>query len=208
MIYILVEGHGEIESVPKLAYKVCKDIGFNNIHFSKARRCTNVHRAETLVKEIKKIQRESNIEGLLIVRDEEDWCPKTHAPKMASVIRANTMPFPIAYHLMYREFETLFCAYLNEFSGKCIPRNTKGELIFKSDITAPENPESKRDAKGFLSDALISNSGYKPSIDQLALTQALDVKILRNLNVPCFGTFERCIKHLIENKGKFSVYPE
>jgi hypothetical protein len=209
MIYILAEGHGEIEALPKLAYKICHNIGLHGLWFSKARRCVGIHKRETLKKEIRKMQYAQNISGLLIVKDSDDACPKELAPNMATIIQTNPVDFPIAYCLMYREFETIFYAYLDHFSGMHIGRsNLPGTIVFKDDIVAPDNPEDKRDAKGALSDAIVNRAGYKPSTDQLALTEALDIEKLRQLEVPCFGTFERCILHLANNTGQFSVYPK
>lgn len=207
MIYILAEGHGEIKAATKLVSRICKNLGYDDMIFADAIRCKNLHREDDLLKSIKSIQYRKDAEGLLIIKDEDDKCPKIEAPKIASVIRNQTMPFPISYHLMYREFETLFCAYLDNFKGKEIKHTTIGTIKFKDDVSAPENPETKRDAKGMISKAMQGGRIYKPSVDQLTLTQAMDINILRSLNVPCFGTLERCLTHLKINKGKFSVYP-
>lgn len=207
MIYILAEGHGEVEATSKLANKICQNLGFSNVYFAKAIRTTKIHKHENLQKSISSMLYKPDVEGLLIIKDEEDRCPKEVAPATAEFIRSTPMPFPISFHLMYREFETLFCAYMNEFRGKTIRHLVTGEICFRKDIAAPADPESRRDAKGFITECLTGNRVYKPTVDQLTLTQSLDIEVLRTLNLPCFGTLERCIRHLIENKGSFSVYP-
>jgi hypothetical protein len=37
---------------------------------------------------------------------------------------------------------------------------------------------------------------YKPSVDQLAFTQLIDLEELAAANVPCFGTLERAVAFL------------
>jgi len=208
MIYILVEGHGEVEAASKLVSKICFNLEYSKVHIAKAIRTANLHKPDSLIRSIKTFQYKPNVDGLLIIKDEDDKCPKVEAPKIATVLKGNPMPFPISYHLMYREFETLFCAYLNEFKGKTITHLITGEIKFKDDIVAPQNPEAKRDAKKLITESFQGGRVYKPTVDQLTLTQALDISVLRSLNLPCYGTLERCIIHLVENKGKFSVYPK
>ncbi len=207
MIYILAEGHGEVDAATKLVSKICHNLGYHNVQIAKAIRTKNLHKEVDLLNSIRAIQYKPDVEGLLIIKDEDDKCPKIEAPKIATVIRGHPVNFPVSYHLMYREFETLFCAYLNEFSGREIQHMVKGKIKFKENIKAPLNPEIKRDAKGLITQSLEGNRVYKPALDQLTLTQAMDINTLRNLNLPCYGTLERCISHLVNNKNQFLVYP-
>ena len=47
---------------------------------------------------------------------------------------------------------------------------------------------------------------YKPTLDQLPLTQMLDLATLRAANVPSFGTFERAL-HFLASAKPGEVYP-
>lgn len=208
MIYIVVEGHGEVEAATKLVFKLWFDLGLPpNIVISKAIRWVNLHKDEGVRKAVEHIRNKSNVSGLLIIRDSEDDCPATLAPKIAGYIRSLNPPFPVAYHLMYREFETLFVAYLDEFEGKEIDHLVSGKLIFKEEINKPEDPESKRDAKSIIKTALSGSRSYKPTTDQATLVNALDIGILRGKQLPCFGTLERCLKHLSGSQGTGLIYP-
>jgi hypothetical protein len=47
---------------------------------------------------------------------------------------------------------------------------------------------------------------YKPSVDQLAFTQMIDLDELTAANVPCFGTLERAVAFL-SSAGPGETYP-
>lgn len=207
MFYLFVEGHGENVAAQKLIHKLIHHYQFGNYFFSEGKRWKNLHLVEGLEKAVRYAALQDDIEGVLLLRDSDDDCPKTLAPQIAGILRNLKMPFPIAYCLMYREFETLFVAYLNEFSGLTIPHLQHKNLTFQNNIPVFDNPESKRDAKGVVSDYLLRVGTYKPTVDQASITQALNIGVLETKNIPCFHTLVRCAKHLIENIGMSSVYP-
>ena len=208
MIYILAEGHGEVEAAGKLIHKIWNNLGLPSVPIGIAKKWPNLHLERGIQKGIEFIRSKKDIDGLIILRDDEDNCPAKLAPKIGEFIRRMNAPFPISYIIMYREFETLFVAYLTHFRGKTIKHNIgKGFITFNNDIYIPENPESIRDAKGEISNALTGSFRYKPTTDQLTLTQALDIDLLRATNLPCFGSLERGILHIANNVNKGSVYP-
>jgi hypothetical protein len=63
-------------------------------------------------------------------------------------------------------------------------------------------PEGPRDAKGVMSSLMPAGRAYKPTTDQLALTQMVDFDKLRVSGLPCFGTLERGVRFLLEEKGR------
>lgn len=48
---------------------------------------------------------------------------------------------------------------------------------------------------------------YKPTLDQLPLTRLLDFDLLRERQIPCFGTLERALVFLAQNIGTAATYP-
>jgi len=78
----------------------------------------------------------------LIILDCEDGCPRQLGPELLSRANACRPDVPIIVILAYREFETWFLAAARSLRGICgLPTN----------LEPPVNPESLRDAKGWLS---------------------------------------------------------
>jgi hypothetical protein len=127
---------------------------------------------------------------------------------MSKVLLDSALPFPAAYHVMYREFETLFLPCLPVMAGRSLVDDRKVQRKgIRAGAVFQGDPESKRDAKGIVSDFMQDGRRYKPTLDQLPLTRMIDFQILRDSNLPCFGTLERCLKHLSNNQGSQQVYP-
>jgi len=66
--------------------------------------------------------------------------------------------------------------------------------------------ESIRGVKEWLSKHFAGGKAYKPTLDQLPMTQMIDLPTLRAANVPSFGTFERSLRFL-STAGPGDVYP-
>lgn len=207
MFKLFVEGHGELGSANKLVQKIIAHDEHENIYFSPAQRMPGVHKDDVLKKIVDICRLDANTEGILIIRDDEDNCPRELAPEKARFLRTLSPPWPIAYCIMYREFETLFVAYADEFKGKTISHLIKGEIRFSETLQKPENPETIRGAKEWISRAMVGNRAYKPTVDQLSLTSALNVSTLIGKNLPCVQTLRNCISHLVKNKNQSQVYP-
>ncbi|MBL7690384.1 MAG: DUF4276 family protein [Flavipsychrobacter sp.] len=207
MIYILGEGHGEELAASKLINKMWANLGLPHQPVAKTIRWKNLHTDVGLNKGIEHIRAKGNAQGLIIMRDDEDSCPARLAPEKSRFIDTLNFDFPISYNIMYREFETIFVAYFDHFRGRAIPHSIRGEIKFRENIEKPANPETIRDAKGAVSNAFIGNSSYKPTTDQLSLTQAIDIDLLRGTGLPCFESLERGLLHISENIGRRSVYP-
>ena len=130
---------------------------------------------------------------LLILRDEDDACPRDLAPVMAQQLRQLNLPFPVAYVLLHPEYEVLFLPCLAQM----------GFPAWDGDSW-----EARRGVKEWLSGKLPRGRSYKPTVDQLPMTQQIDLPLLREANVPCFGTLERAIGFLVAQVGQGGVvYP-
>lgn len=206
MFQLFVEGHGEPEAAQKLVHKIVNHLGYQDCYFSKGRRRPNLHTHEGLRETIELGALSPGVEGILILRDDEDNCPAITAPERANFMRSLSMPFPIAYCILYREYETMFIAYSDEFAKAPVPHLIRGQFIFQPGTTAPANPEYIRGAKEWLTKHLLGRT-YKPTTDQLSLTQAMDISILQKKGLACIGTLERCVNFLYTNKGSRLVYP-
>jgi len=195
--YILVEGHGEVRAAHNLIVRLSRDNGFY-LPWTTPRRWPNLHqwraqRSGGVRAGAEFIRSKPDAGALLILRDEDDACPKDLAPTMAQQLRDLSLPFPVAYVLLHPEYEVLFLP--------CLER-----LGFPP--WDGETWESRRGVKEWLSGQLPRGRSYKPTVDQLPMTQQIDFDDLREAEVPSFGSLERAIRFLsthLEQPG--AVYP-
>lgn len=206
--YILVEGHGELGAADNLVVRLWQTAGHTQ-PWAPARRWVNLHKIDGVRKGVESIARRGDAGALLILRDEDDACPRERGPRMAEWARSLEPPFPVAVVLFHREFEVLFLPCLEQMAGRPIC-GTDGQrrpgllpgTRFDGDW------ESKRGVKEWLSDHFPAGRAYKPTLDQLPLTRMLDLPALRAANVPCFGTLERALAFLGASFGRSGVYPD
>lgn len=206
--YVLVEGHGEEAAVLNLVNRLWSDLGLPRLHWRSPVRLRNLHQTIGVQRGCELIRSRADAEALLILRDDEDHCPREVAPSVAATLRALALPFPTAYVILYREYETLFLASLGSIAGR--------ELVDDRGVRRPGiaatatyvgDPERTRGAKGWLSQQMPPGRSYKPTLDQLPMTRMLDFSQLRASGLPCFGSLERGLRHLGENLGTGAVYP-
>src|SRR5262249_42456799 len=143
----------------------------------------NLHQRSGLEKGAGYVRAVGDAAAILILRDEDDACPKARAPEMASWLRAMSLPFPSAIVLLHPESEVLFLPCLEQLAGKALegPAGPRPGLMRGTQWTGPW--EAKRGIKEWLSDHFPSGRAYKPTTDQLALTRMLDLSIVRAANV-------------------------
>jgi len=195
--YILVEGHGEVQAAQNLVVRLSAAVGLS-VPWKPPLRWTNLHQWQPkrgkggIRRGAEFVRGKADAGALLILRDEDDACPKQTAPQVADQLRELRLPFPVAYVLLHPEYEVLFLPCL----------------------AAMELPpwdgtswESRRGIKEWLSAQLPRGRSYKPSVDQLRLTQRIELSTLRAAGVPCFGTLERAIGFFADPSRAGAVYP-
>lgn len=97
--------------------------------------------------------------GLLVLLDMDDDCPKVRAKDLVKRVSSfGALPFSVAIVCAKREYEAWFLAGLESIHPG---------VRFTGD------PESKRDAKGWLR----KQFGYKPTQDQSSYTRRLDISL-------------------------------
>ena len=206
---IVVEGHGEDGAAPNLVIKLWKDLGLpGDVRWdSKPIRCRNLYTQAGVAALCEILRTKADCDRLLVLRDDEDGCPRDSGPRLGAWIRAAALPFPVALVLMYREYETLFLASLPSLAGKPIvdPTGRKRAGIAPGAVYEGD-PQAKRNAKGEVSSFMPPKQPYKPTTDQLALTRYLDFALLRASGLACFGTLERALTFLATG-GPGEVYP-
>jgi hypothetical protein len=197
--YVVVEGAGEVRAVPNLLHRLSSELG-HPTHWAPPLRI-NVIRSTDAEKAGNLVRQRPDAEGLLVLRDDEDGCPRDDAPQLARWMKRLELPFPTACVLFYREYETLFLPCLAELAGKPLKHGSIEREGIRAGALFEGDPEIPRDAKGVVSAAMPSGRAYKETLDQLALTQLLDFSTLRASGLACFATLERALRFLLAGEA-------
>ncbi|MCP3099197.1 DUF4276 family protein [Myxococcus sp. K15C18031901] len=172
---LIVEGHGEVHALPILIRRILQELSSDGppqiLPPYRVPRGQLVKEAE-LHRAIEFMARRVGDEGrILVLLDSDDDLPCVLGPKLlgwASVKRPNRR---IAVVVAHREYEAWFLASADSLKGK------RGLPL---DLTAPLEPESIRDSKGWLSKKM--PGGYSEALDQPAFTSAFDLRAARRAN--------------------------
>jgi hypothetical protein len=168
-VYAIVEGHGEAgthgnspPAVVVLIGRILNELQCHTLFPGNKRRCPpfrlsygQFFRSDHLERALRAHRQYDDCAAVLILLDMEDDCPRTQAGELTARIRSmEPLPFSVVVVCAYREYETWFLSSLD--SIKC--------------ERYPEDPEVKRDAKGWLRQRF----GYKPTRDQAKYTEKID----------------------------------
>jgi hypothetical protein len=192
-------------AVDNLISRLSEDLGLQRV-WAPAIRWKNLHLARGIEQGANFIRTKPDTEALLILRDEDDKCPKERAPAMAAWVRELRLPFPSALVLFHPEYEVLFLPCLDQMAGKPLGTGVAARPGLLPGTQWEGSWESRRGIKEWLSAHFPTNRSYKPTLDQLALTRLIDFSVLRNAEVPSFGTLERALSFLSRGHAG-GVYP-
>jgi len=210
--YLVVEGHGDGQAALNLVTRLATDLGLSGVHWADPIRGRNLHQERGVQKAAELVRRKGDATALLLLRDEDDGCPKDLAPVAAAWLHKLSLPFASAVVLAHREFEAFFLP--------CLPRMAGRKLVSPEGVERPGlvagsvfngDPQSIRGVKEWLSRHMPAGRAYKPTLDQLALARMVDFQVLRACNppLPCFGSLERAVRFLYRRVrlGHQEVYP-
>jgi hypothetical protein len=165
-IYAIVEGHGEGNQPPSggraainvLIQKLLTDLQCWTL-FSAEKHWrmsySEFFHGDKLERTIRYHKSYNDCAALLVLLDTDDACPKTQAITLTKRIAAmELLPFSVVVVCAKKEFEAWFLASLESIENQ----------------SYDDDPEEKRDAKGWLR----KQFGYKPTIHQARYTQKLD----------------------------------
>ena len=191
-ISCIVEGHSEVETVPKLIHRVAENYYTTNLNPElvivtpppiRAKRNQVIKMGELERKVELAAQKIKNQGAILIILDSDDDCPAQLGPTLlhrASQVRKNV---PIAVVLAKHEFEAWFLAAAESLRGK------RG---LTNDISPPNNPEGIRNAKGWLSQKMEGSRRYSETRDQPALIAVFDLEQARQTD-----SFDKCYREIV-----------
>lgn len=200
---MLVEGHGEIEAVANLLARLGTELGLP-FRWRPPIRWKRLHTEAGMRRAAELVRSRSDAAAMLVLRDEDDGCPRDLGPRVALALRALALPFPSAAVLLHPEYEVLFLPCLDRMAGKEID----GRPGFAADVKWDGATwESRRGIKEWLSRQMPGDRRYKPTLDQWPLTRMIDLAVLREAGVPCFGTLERALRFLGSGAAPGDAYP-
>lgn len=173
-ISAVVEGHGEVDSVPivvrriGLALPIPVAVGTPRpvrVPRSKLVQDEQLERAVRLAS-----LRVAEPGGVLIVIDADHDCPAELGPELLSRATAALPGTRVGVVIAKSEFEAWFLAAAESLAGT-------REL--PEDLSAPDNPEGIRGAKGWLRQRMPTGRKYSETVDQPSLASRFDLAAAR-----------------------------
>lgn len=209
-IVLFVEGEGEAEAVPKLVKRLLSeqsswDVVRLDPHPFRVREINHI--LKDACKEWKNklcaCLKRPSVGGVLLVLDGDaektsqgPFCAANIAKYLASeatTVGGGTI-FSVAVVFARQEYESWLIAGIDSLAGQSLP---DGRVIAPRGETAPHGDleESPRNAKGWLSSVI--EGGYKPTRDQSALTDLLDLDAVRRCRIRSFTRLESALTELV-----------
>ena len=192
-IATIVEGHGEVQSVPILLRRLAERLSPDS--FVDAPRPIRIGRykilkAGELERAVELAARRAGADGcILILLDAENDCPAELGSDLLRRARSERSDCDIRVVLAKAEYEAWFLAACDSIAGK------RG---IAESATPPPEPESIRDAKGWLSARMPSGQPYRPTLHQPAFTDIFDLDSARM--APSFDKLWRDVSSLLANE--------
>jgi hypothetical protein len=188
---MIVEGHGEVAAAPLLVRRIAESIA-PSLHIE-VLRPIRVKRQRLLTPN--ELERAVELAGrqigsggnLIILLDAEDDCPKQLGPEILQRAARSRPDCRIRVVLAKTEYESWLVAAADSIAGR------RG---VDPSTTAPADPESIRDAKGWLTKRMPSGRSYRETLDQPALTAIIDLSAARSAS-PSFAKFWRDLESLL-----------
>lgn len=185
----IVEGHGEKDSLPKVLYKIAHHHSVWNLtvpvpfRVPRGRLTIDGGIERAVSAEARRVPAAG---GVLALIDADDDCPAKLGPALLARAQAACRNMPVAVVLAKSEFESWFIAAAPSLS----------QCGFPEALEIPDDPESIRDAKGWLTRNRVDGHPYKPTVDQRILASAFDIDLARR-TAPSFDKFCRDVEFLL-----------
>ena len=189
-IIAIVEGFGEVQAVPILIRRIAAAVvpGFA-LQVPKPIRVNRdrLLKEHVLERYVDFAARQSGPDGgILIMLDSDDACPQNLAPEILRRAAAARNDRRIGVVLAHREYEAWFLAAADSLAG---------HRDLSSGTTAHADPESVRNAKGWLTDRMPSGRAYQATRDQPAFSKMFDLDQARR-GAPSFDKMWRTVADL------------
>jgi len=189
-VVLIVEGHGEVLALPILVRRIAWESspGFS-AHIDAPLRVSRSRllRKGELERLVQLRRYQSDTVGVLLVIDADDDCPAALGPELVRRTDDPQSPVPVGIVLAKMEFEAWFLA---------AAESLRGQRHLRHDLSAPDNPESIRDAKGWLTQRMEGSRSYRETADQAALASLFDMDVARR-SAPSFRKLSREVLRIV-----------
>ncbi len=172
---VVVTGHGEVTAVPVLVRRIAERLGIYGVEILKPFRLAEgkVYKDNEIDRALRFVASQVDSDGGVLVLLDADMeghdCPATEAPRILSRARQNAPGVRVEVVMAKREYEAWFLAGAESIAGKrTLPR----------DLQSPADPETIRDAKGWLGNRMAR--GYSETVDQPALSALVDLDMAQS----------------------------
>lgn len=169
-ITCIVEGHGEVEALPILLRRLRDRISPGlSLEIPKPIRKprSSIVIKEELERYVELAARQvEETDGILVLIDADDDLGCVLGPELLKVATSMRPDRQHSVVVALREYEAWFLAAAVSLRGK------RGLAL---DLEPPDDPESVRDAKGWLTRHNVEGRSYKETLDQPALTAVFDI---------------------------------
>ena len=175
-IATIVEGKGEQHAVPGLVRRILAQYERYDLQVPPSK-VTNTK--SNLLNKFEKFLRYALIDGcaaILVLLDADDECPRTEVVDLVRKVTALNLDVPVAIVYAKCEYETWFICSLSSDQGDKI----RERLELPAHVTAPENAEKIRNAKGWLTERMPRHRSYKEISDQAPLTHHIELDLVRS----------------------------
>ena len=168
----VVEGHGEVESVPILLRRLIDEAGACQIGVGRPVRRTRhqlVHEPE-LTRSVGIALEQPDCGAILILLDGDDDCPAELGPCLQRVAAQAARGTPCEVVIAHREYEAWFLAGFDSL---------RGHKLLLGHAKAPRDPERPRDAKGRFERMMRRDTSYVEQVDQPKFSALFDLQSAR-----------------------------
>ena len=190
-IACIVEGDGEIQALPVLLRRILADIGssiYPSISVPVVWPRSRLVKREFLVRAVAlAAQRATSTGAILVLLDADDDCPVSLGAELQTWASAARSDIPLAVVVANREYEAWFLA---------AAESLRGHRGLRSDLVAPDDCDSIRDAKGWLEDRSATGEEYDPINHQASFSQRIDLELARQ-NSRSFRKLDKEVRRLV-----------
>ena len=193
-VYPLVEGHGEVLAVPVLLRRLLAEAGCHDIGVGQPIRRTQAqfrNRAD-IQNAVRLALLQPECAAVVILFDGEDGCPVELADQVRRWAREAAAATPTDVVVAYREYETWFIAALESFRGR---------YGISESAVAPADPESRRDAKGWVEEFMPPRRAYSETGDQPGMSAVFDLGLAHRRN-RSFRKLVKAVGDLLQELGR------
>ncbi len=183
----IVEGHGDVVAVPLLIRRIAAELHPDLV--IETPRPIRVHRnqvvqADKLERRVELATQRIDGQGaIFIVLDADDACPAQLGPELINRVSQTRSDLPIAVVLAKYEFEAWFLASAESL---------RGQRGLKDNIQPPNEPETIRGAKEWLTHRMEGSRTYSETHDQPALAALFDMEQARQAD-----SFDKCYRDIV-----------